>query len=107
MEFLSRVPPVWDETIGLDAEVADYAIMARRSGKTWYIGGMTDGTARELTVNLAFLGKGRYDADIFEDGPNAKKYGEDFKRIKQRVTSTDEFSIKLAPGGGWVARLTR
>ncbi len=107
MEFLSKVPSVWDETIGLDAKVGDYVLIARRSGKTWYIGGMTDGTARELTINLAFLGKGKYKADIFQDGPNADKYGEDFKRVKQRVTSNEKLTIKLAPGGGWVARLTR
>jgi alpha-glucosidase len=107
MEFLSRVPSVWDDTMALDAKVADYALVARRSGKTWYIGAMTDGSARELTVDLFFLGKGRFKADIFQDGPNANRYGEDFKRVTQRVTANDQLTIQLAPGGGWVARLTR
>lgn len=107
MAFLSKVPSVWDETVALDARVADYVLMARRSGKTWYIGAMTDGTARELTVDLSFLDKGRYRADIFQDGPNASRHGQDFKRVKQRVTAGDKLSIQLAPGGGWVACLTR
>ncbi|MCF7972468.1 MAG: glycoside hydrolase family 97 protein [Phycisphaerae bacterium] len=107
MEFLSKVPSVWDDTVALDAKVADYALVARRSGSTWYIGAMTDGTARKLTVDLSFLGKGRFKADIFQDGLNADRYGEDFKRVKQRVTAKDTLTIELAPGGGWVARLTR
>ena len=107
MAFLSKVPSVWDETVALDARVADYVLMARRSGKTWYVGAMTDSTARELSVDLSFLGKGRYKADIFQDGPNADRYGEDFKRVSQRVTAKDSLTIQLAPGGGWVARLTR
>ncbi|NQV32035.1 MAG: glycoside hydrolase family 97 catalytic domain-containing protein, partial [Phycisphaeraceae bacterium] len=107
MAFLSKVPSVWDETVALDARVADYALMARRSGKTWYVGAMTDGTARELTVDLSFLDKGRYKADIYQDGPNAGRYGQDFKRVKQRVTASDKLTIQLAPGGGWVACLTR
>ena len=107
MAFLSKVPSVWDETVALDARVADYVLMARRSGKTWYIGAMTDGSARELTVDLSFLDKGRYRADIFQDGPNAGRYGQDFKRVRQRVTASDTLTIQLAPGGGWVACLTR
>lgn len=107
MEFLSDVPSVWDETIALDARIADYVLMARRSGKTWYIGGMTDATARELTVDLSFLGKGRFKADIYQDGPNANRNAQDFLRISQRVTSEDTLTIKLASGGGWVARVTR
>ncbi len=29
------------------------------------------------------------------------------KGIKQRVSASDKLTIKLAPGGGWVARVTR
>ena len=46
-------------------------------------------------------------ADIFQDGPNAGRYGQDFKRVKQRVTASDTLTIQLAPGGGWAACLTR
>jgi alpha-glucosidase len=69
MDFLSPVPTVWDETIAIEAKVGDYVIMARRSGKEWYVGGMTDWEARAFDVSLGFLEKGKkYNAMIFQDG---------------------------------------
>lgn len=107
MEFLSPVPSVWDQSIALGAKVADYVLMARRSGSDWYVGAMSDGSARELTVDLSFLDAGSYQAQIFQDGPNAGRYGNDYAMRTQPVTAKDTLTIKLAPGGGWVARLTK
>ena len=46
MEFLAPVPSVWDDTKVLDARIAEYALVARRSGKDWYVGAMTNWTPR-------------------------------------------------------------
>jgi alpha-glucosidase len=105
LEFLSRVPCVWDETHVLDARVADYTLIARKSGEEWYIGAMTDGTARELEVDLKFLSDGEFEAVIFTDGPNAHRYGSDYKRETMTVSNQDKLAVKLAPGGGWAARV--
>ena len=43
--------------------------VARRSGRVWYVGSMTDGEAREVDVPLAFLGPGRFEAEVYADGP--------------------------------------
>ena len=45
MEFLGPVPTEWDETKVLDAKIAEYVVVARRNGKDWYIGAMSDWTA--------------------------------------------------------------
>ena len=45
MEFLGPVPTVWDETKVLDAKIGEYVVVARRSGRDWYVGAMTDWTA--------------------------------------------------------------
>ncbi|MEY4904909.1 MAG: hypothetical protein RLZZ292_2724, partial [Bacteroidota bacterium] len=43
MEFLSKVPSVWDKTIVLDAKLSDYVINARQAANgDWYIGGIGD-----------------------------------------------------------------
>ncbi len=42
--------------------------MARRSGKDWYIGAMTDATERTLTLDLSFLGSDVFGAVIYQDG---------------------------------------
>lgn len=107
MEFLSRVPTVWDETRALDAKVGDYVLVARRSGEEWYLGAMTDWSPRELTVDLSFLGWRNYNAEIYQDGPNAHRVGNDYTKIVRQVTSKDKLQIRLAPGGGWAARITK
>ncbi len=103
MEFLAKVPTVWDETKVLDAKVADYVLIARKNGDEWYVGAMTDWTPRELTVDFSFLGPGRHTIDIWKDGINADRYGNDYKKETTKVSASDTMKIKLAPGGGWVA----
>jgi len=105
MEFLSKVPSVWDKTLVLDAKIADYVLLARQSGKDWYVGGMTDDKARDLTVDFSFLDEGNYTADIWQDGINADRNGNDFKKISVEVNKTTKLNIHLAPGGGWAARV--
>jgi alpha-glucosidase len=105
LEFLSKVPTVWDETHVLDARIADYILMARKSGKEWYVGAMTDGTAREMDVDMSFLPEGEWEAEIYKDGKNANRYGSDYKKDVIPITGRDKLKIKLAPGGGWVARI--
>ena len=105
LEFLSRVPCVWDETHVLDARVADYVLMARKSGEEWYLGGMTDGSSRELTADMSFLPEGEFEAAILKDGLNAHRYGSDYKKEIISLSNKDKLKIKLAPGGGWVARI--
>ncbi len=106
MEFLSKVPVVWDETRVLDARVADYVLIARRFGKEWYLGAMTDLSPRELLVDFSFLPPEEYEIIIYRDGMNAHRFGSDYKKEIGTVRSKDIMSIRLAPGGGWVARIT-
>ncbi len=107
MEFLSRVPTVWDETKVLDARVGDYVLLARKSGNEWYVGAMTDWTPRTLKVNFSFLKSGSYTIEIYQDGINADRYAGDYKKIVKKITDNDILTIKLAPGGGWCARIFR
>jgi len=102
---MGPVPSVWDETKVLDAKVAEYILLARRSGDTWYIGAMTDWTARDLEVDLSFLGEGKFRASVWKDGINADRRAEDFVKTEQAVTSVDKLQVHLAPGGGFVAIL--
>ncbi|NPE28317.1 glycoside hydrolase family 97 protein [Methanococcoides sp. SA1] len=104
MEFLSVVPSVWDDTKVVEAKVGDYIVTARQSGKEYYLGAMTDWESRDFEVKLDFLGKGKYNAVIYQDGINADKNAEDFKQIKQVVKAKDALKIHLAPGGGFAAR---
>lgn len=105
MEFLSAVPTVWDETRVLDGKIGDYVLVARRSGRDWYVGAMTDWTARELEVDFSFLPEGSFKMDAYQDGVNAGRFAGDYKKVSGRADRTTRLKIKLAEGGGWAARL--
>ena len=105
-EFLSKIPVTWDETIGLDAEIGDYLMMARRKGDKWYIAAMTDWTPRDLTLNLDFLPAGKWTVESMADGRNAHREATDHKFETKTVSTGDTLDLHLAPGGGWVAILT-
>ena len=105
MKFLAAVPTVWDETHALAAEAGEYVLIARRRGAEWFVGGMTNATARTLTLNLSFLGSGRYTLDSWSDGINADRNASDYRMDSRRVTRNDHVEVKLAPGGGYAARI--
>jgi alpha-glucosidase len=105
LSFLKHVPTVWDETRVLSAGVGEHILVARRRGREWYVGALTNWTARDLDVDLSFLGSGPFQAEIFRDGVNAHRAGVDCAREERAVTAADRLAIHLAPGGGWVARL--
>ena len=101
MEFLSAIPTVWDETRVLEARVSDVVLIARRNGNNWYVGGMTDEDARDLTLDLSFLPKGKkYRMTLYRDGINADRIATDFIQIKKNVDHTYRETVHLAPGGG-------
>ena len=102
-EFIAGVPTVWDETRVLAAEVGEYIVTARRSGNTWYIGGITCWTPRDLEIDLSFLGEG-CKAVVFSDGPNAHKKGIDYRREEKVLDTAVPFKVHLAPGGGFALK---
>lgn len=103
MNFLSKVPVEWDETKVLDAKISDYVLVARRNNDKWFLGAMTDWTARDIVIDFSFLGEGDYNITIWQDGINADRNGNDVKILKGSITKKDRHKIKLAPGGGCVA----
>lgn len=105
-DFIVKVPVVWDEIKVLQAKIGDYLLVARRSGKDWFVGGLTDWTPRDLELDLSFLKEGDYVMDIFQDGINADRYASDYKHIKQEVKTDLNMKIHMAPGGGWAAKIS-
>lgn len=103
--FISKFPTVWDETKVLAASISNYIAVARKSGDNWFVGAMTNSQARELELEFSFLDDGEYTIEIFEDGVNAHRFGNDYKKIVRKVTKNDVIKLKMAPGGGWAARM--
>ncbi|MGC1390601.1 MAG: glycoside hydrolase family 97 protein [Bacteroidales bacterium] len=105
-DFIVNIPVVWDDIVGIDGKVGEYLLLARRSGKEWFVGAITDWTSRDMNFDLSFLPAGKYSVDIFQDGINADRYAGDYKHLKTKIKSGDNMKFHLAPGGGWAARIT-
>lgn len=105
--FITSIPTVWDETVALDSKITQYITMARRSNDTWYIGSMNNWKTRELEIDLSFLPNGEYQMEIFRDGINADRNAADYKKEKQLLPNNKKIKIKMYPGGGYIAKISK
>ena len=105
--FISEVPTVWDETIALDGKIGEYVLIARRKAGKWYIAGLTDWNAREVTVDLSQFVSGAKGETmvLWKDGINADRAACDYKRVEMNIQ--DSIAVSMAPGGGFVIVVDR
>jgi alpha-glucosidase len=109
-KFIRDVPTDWADTRVLNGAVGEYVTIARkdRGSADWYVGAVTDGHERTLSVPLAFLDAGKtYTAEIYRDGEQADYRNEhrfDLVTETRAVTASDILAIRLAPGGGLAIR---
>ncbi|MDR2621775.1 MAG: glycoside hydrolase family 97 protein, partial [Dysgonamonadaceae bacterium] len=105
--FISTIPTVWDNTIALDAEVGKYVVIARQSGNNWYLGALTNWDAREIELDLSFLGEGNFKGEVYKDGINAGRAACDYKKQIIDIPASRKLPVSMAPGGGYVIRIYR
>jgi len=103
LAFIRDVPTTWDATRVIDGAIGEHIIIARKSGNDWYLGAMTDSSERSVRFPLGFLGPGNFDAEVYEDGPDADTQPTQVTVSRRAVTSRTLFSARLARGGGLVA----
>lgn len=104
-EFIANIPTVWNETQVLDAKVSEYIAMARQHDDIWYLGALTNWEPREMELDLSFLGDGDYKLELFKDGINADRAACDYKKEIIPVPADRKLKIKMAPGGGYAAKI--
>jgi alpha-glucosidase len=101
VEFFDHLPTVWDTTRVVSGEIGKYIVTARRSGETWFVGGITNNDRRTVNIPLAFLDEGRnYLASVYADGgvkiPTRTHVGIG----KYIVRSKSAIAAELKPSGG-------
>ncbi len=99
VDFLSEVPATWDESRFLQGEPGSSIVLARRRGRSWYLGAMTDAAAT-LTIPLDFL-SGRFRMRSWEDGASPTE----LRTRTAAVKAGDRVTLTLARAGGGVAIL--
>lgn len=105
MELLGSIPTTWDETKILQGKIGEFIVTARKNGNEWFVAGLNNSTAREISVSFNFLGTGNYTATSCIDGVNAHNYGSDYQITKQQINKNSKLNIKMAPGGGFVFKI--
>jgi len=105
VDLIRGMPPVWDETRVLPgSKIGKLAAFARRSGSTWWVGILNGGDAAEYALDLPFLGKGRYLAELVRDDPAdpaAMQVG------SERVSASDSLQVAMRAGGGFTGRFAK
>ena len=104
-EFISKLPVVWDDLYVLHAQMGEFTALARKHGEEWYVGAITNWTERDMEIDFSFLEAGEYRIEWIEDGMNANTRAIDYQLRQGAVSNEDVWTIHLASGGGWVARI--
>jgi alpha-glucosidase len=102
-DFLINMPTVWDDTRVLGGYPGEYIIIAKRSGKDWYIGAMTNDAERTVQLKLIFLPSGKYTLSSWADVISSPQ---SLTRSEKKVAANSVINIHLDNAGGWVAKIT-
>ena len=66
LDFMKKVPTVWDETRFIDGYPGKYCVVARRYGNQWYIAA-TNATGQPMKLNLSLLWLTNQQVSIIHD----------------------------------------
>lgn len=101
--YIAIVPTTWDETRCLAAEAGQYVVVARRKGRKWFLGGITNNTPRDFDLRLDFLDEGSHRMTAFRDGVNADYQAMHYNSEERSVDRSSVVHVHMARNGGWAA----
>ncbi|MET9459036.1 glycoside hydrolase family 97 catalytic domain-containing protein [Streptomyces canus] len=94
--YFDQVPAAWDDTRLLAGEPGQEAVLARRSGERWFLGGVYAGAARTAAVPLS-LGPGRWLVETIRDGADG------LVQDRKVLRGGDTLSVDVVANGGFAA----
>lgn len=102
-DFLKNVPVVWDEVEYLTGYPGSEMVLARRSGKDWYIAGVNgENISKNLIIPFNFLNDGNYKVELIKDGKSPRSFASSNFIIEE----TSSYEIDLLPYGGFVMKIS-
>jgi alpha-glucosidase len=103
VDLLKAVPAVYDETIVLPgSDPGTLAGFARRRGRQWFVAVINGSSARSLTIDLRFLGKGDWSLLSFADDAART---DTYDRTERMVRSNGSIKVSLRAQGGYAGWL--
>lgn len=102
LDFVAGVPATWDETRAISGGLNEHVVIARRKGRDWYVGAMTNEQGRSVSIPLSFLETGRWTATSWQDGASPMEV----VKTSSPVGARDTLQLRLAPSGGGVVKIS-
>lgn len=98
ISFLSQVPVIWDESIPIAGKIGEIAVIARKNGEKWYVGGMAANEVQKVNFAFDFLSDGLYTMTFIADGENSSSL------IKETysISRINTFTYDIKSTGGFV-----
>jgi len=97
VDFLKKIPVVWDETKFLAGYPGKDVVIARKSDKIWYIAGINgENMEKDLSIDLSALGKIPSEIELITDGQGPRDL-----RTTNVAPVDGKISIRLQPYGGF------
>ncbi|MEU5593002.1 glycoside hydrolase family 97 catalytic domain-containing protein [Streptomyces sp. NPDC020298] len=94
--FLDQVPAAWDDTRLLAGQPGQEAVLARRSGDRWFLGGVYAGAARTASVPLS-IGSGRWLVETIRDGADG------LVQDRRVLRGGDTLGVDVTANGGFAS----
>ncbi|PMD84377.1 hypothetical protein BWI97_26930 [Siphonobacter sp. BAB-5405] len=92
-ELLRQLPNQWEDVKFIDGYPGKLCVVARRSGKRWYVAGINgEAKEKELKLDLSFLSKAK--ATLITDGEPMF--------TQQSVTPSNATVVTVKANGGFV-----
>src|SRR5512146_1043086 len=92
-KFMKEKQKNWNETVGKDDRIGQWAQIGRKKGSEWWVAAMTDWSRRVVEVPTAFLGSGAWEATLWADGRNADKVGTDYRKTTAAVAAGEPLRL--------------
>ena len=105
--FMAATPTTWDETVGLYGSPDTCAVVARRKGDVWYVAGITNANGMYYTLDTSFLQDGDWTIEVFKDAYSSDANPSSYLHSRLGLRKGDRMVVRMAPGGGFIARLTK
>lgn len=106
LQWFDHLPTVWNETRVPLGKIGQYAVLARRSGASWYVGAIGDSHGLSLHLPLSFLRNGvTYRTVLYTDDPKVET-ATHVVITERTVTKEDVLELTLLPRGGAAIFLT-
>ena len=101
LDYWQHLPTTWDETLVLQGEIGQRAVVARRKGQEWFVGAISP-AAGKFQIPLKFLAAGKkFTAEIYSDNPD----GAGIHIEKRIVDAGTLLPADIAANGGQAVRL--